>query len=120
MNLWSKEILGSKAGRMLNLGKHTEPFWTILDIWYLVFPMFTWCVSLQNLLKVQGGFLVDPAPLDLRVLNSADFFLHVRAKVISGPSGMSGTLDLQVVGNIQPYKVCPSIPPKMAQNSHVS
>ena len=56
--------------------------------------------------------MVDPAPLDLRVLNSADFFLHVRAKVISGPSGMSGTLDLQVVGNIQPYKVCPSIPPK--------
>lgn len=70
--------------------------------------------------KVQGGFLVDPAPLDLRVLNSADFFLHVKAKVISAPSGMSGTLDLQVVGNIQPYKVCPSIPPKMARNSHVS
>ena len=71
-------------------------------------PIF--CSS-KNLLKVQGGFLVDPAPLDLRVLNSADFFLHVRAKVISGASGMSGTLDLQHGGKhptIQNVPIDPS------------
>ena len=44
MNLWSK-VLGSKAGRMLNLGKHTEPLLIILNIWYLVFPMFTWAMK---------------------------------------------------------------------------
>ena len=46
----------------------------------------------KKLLKVQGGFLVDPAPLDLRVLNSADgSFLHIKAKVIL-TGGMSGAL----------------------------
>lgn len=52
-------------------------------VMYAHFCIFAKCIGniLGTKLQVQGQLLVDPAPLDVRVLNSGRDFLRVRAHV---------------------------------------
>ena len=52
-------------------------------VMYAHFCIFAKCIGniLGTKLQVQGQLLVDPAPLDVRVLNSGRDFLRVRARM---------------------------------------